>query len=190
MLVKVGDIVCLTRIDEIDPKHVGISDQMIRHVGKNVRVVRIRKDRVLAELLNTSTDRHSYNEWWFDTDWLGPAVDDTVEPEKEEKSSNTDWTREDLQAALELRSDNDAGDNISIREYLQALLLSVWREGEYFDGKRPFGNSDWHYDLYKPLVETGIIYGKIHPYGYIEYIDDKKADALIIELIKEMCRGD
>lgn len=121
MLAKVGDIVCLTSIDEIDPKHVGISDQMRRHVGKNVKVVQTCESRgtVLAEFVGTNID------WWFDTDWLGPAVDDTVEPEKEEKSSNTDWTREDLQAALELRSDNDAGENISIREYLQALLLSV-----------------------------------------------------------------
>jgi hypothetical protein len=48
-----------------------------------------------------------------------------------------------MQGALELRFDSDAGDNITIRDYLRILLETLWEEGEGFSGKRPFGNSGW-----------------------------------------------
>jgi hypothetical protein len=53
---------------------------------------------------------------------------------------------------------NDA-DAATIRDYLIALLLGVWREQEGFSGKRPFGNSGWPTDLMIPLVEAGAISG-------------------------------
>ncbi len=49
---------------------------------------------------------------------------------------------------------NDAG-AISVREYLVALARVVWIEGEGMSGKRPFGNSDWAYDLYEAVGEEG-----------------------------------
>jgi hypothetical protein len=52
-----------------------------------------------------------------------------------------------LLAALELRINSDIGE-VTIREYLRTLLSELWREEESFNGKRPFGNSGWQYDVY------------------------------------------
>src|SRR6185503_13299798 len=87
-----------------------------------------------------------------------------------------------LPAALEVRFDSDAGKDLSVREYLAALLLGVWKEGEGFDGKRPFGNSGWHYELCKPLVRAGFIKGKLDADGYIEDVEDG-AKAFVTSLI-------
>lgn len=64
-----------------------------------------------------------------------------------------------LLAALDVRFDSDAGSNITVREYLQALLTTVWEEKESFSGKRPFGNSGWEHEVFTPLVKAGFISG-------------------------------
>lgn len=43
----------------------------------------------------------------------------------------------------------------TIRDYLKGLLDSLWTQGEGFSGKRPFGNSGWRHDLYRPLIAAG-----------------------------------
>lgn len=56
---------------------------------------------------------------------------------------------------------NDAGDDdLTIKGYLKELLLTLWREGEGFNGKRPFGNSGWQLDFHTPLIQAGIIEGE------------------------------
>lgn len=61
--------------------------------------------------------------------------------------------------ALEMgRNDADAA---TVGDYLIALLAKVWQEGEEFNGKRPFGNSGWEYELYLPLVRAGYVVGTI-----------------------------
>ena len=56
---------------------------------------------------------------------------------------------------------NDAGDDdLTIKGYLKELLLTLWREGEGFNGKRPFGNSGWYLDFHAPLIQAGIIEGE------------------------------
>lgn len=62
-----------------------------------------------------------------------------------------------LNDALEVRFDSDAGDDLTVRQYLHALLSALWREGECFSGKRPFGNSGWEHELYAPLAKAGFI---------------------------------
>lgn len=81
----------------------------------------------------------------------------------------------------------DLGGEVSIREYLHALLCRLWDEGESFSGKRPFGNSGWEYDLYKPLIIAGIVSGWIDDQGYVEEVDEKEANAEVFRLINEMC---
>lgn len=49
--------------------------------------------------------------------------------------------------------ENDA-DASTIREYLKALLSALWDEGESFSGKRPLGNSDWQWPIYRALVKA------------------------------------
>jgi len=94
-----------------------------------------------------------------------------------------------LLQALDIRFDSDAGDDITIRDYLRILLLTLWEEGEGFSGKRPFGNSGWEYDLYKPLIKEGFINGSLDEDGYIEKYDKKEAYAYVIDLINAAFNG-
>lgn len=57
--------------------------------------------------------------------------------------------------ALPLPS-NDAG-AATVRDYLKALLLTLWREGEAFSGKRPFGNSGWDSELLDAIPEAACV---------------------------------
>ena len=84
---------------------------------------------------------------------------------------------------LELKTEvND----LTIRQYLQKLLLTLWAEGEGFSGKKPFGNSGWEYDLYKPLIRAGVIPGVLDDDGYIDDVDTSAGHAAITEAIKEV----
>jgi hypothetical protein len=74
-----------------------------------------------------------------------------------------------LTDALELRFDSDAGEQLTVRDYLRELLQTLWMEGEGFSGKRPFGNSGWAWELYGPLVRDGFIEGAGN--GLDEYVD-------------------
>lgn len=93
-------------------------------------------------------------------------------------------------AALEVRFDSDAGDNLTVRDYLHKLLDTLWFDGEEFSGKRPFGNSGWDYELYTPLVKAKFIKGSLDSDGYIADIDDEQAAKFVFELISVMCYGD
>lgn len=72
----------------------------------------------------------------------------------------------------------------TIRDYLIRLLSDVWKEEEGFDGKRPFGNSGWTYDLITPLLRAGLVEGKLDADGYIDTIDDAAAEKLIADTIE------
>lgn len=80
---------------------------------------------------------------------------------------------------------NDANAD-TVREYLTALLRTLWTEEEGFSAKRPFGNSSWQYDVYIPLVKAGLISGKLDEDGYVEECDDKAADKLILAAIERL----
>lgn len=80
---------------------------------------------------------------------------------------------------------NDAGAT-TVREYLKALLTTLWAEGEGFSGKRPFGNSGWEFDLYKPLIKAGAVVGKLDEDGCIDSVDKGAAFRAIQEAIKEL----
>lgn len=84
-------------------------------------------------------------------------------------------------------SDNDAGAS-TIGEYLITLLEELWIEGEGFSGKRPFGNSGWEYELYKPLIEASKIKGSLDGDGYIEDVDSEGANKIILKAIKSLYR--
>ncbi len=94
-----------------------------------------------------------------------------------------------LLAALEVRFSSDAGADLTVREYLRMLLVSVWDEGEGFSGKRPFGNSGWEYDIYAALVGAGFLPGMLDKYGHQTIIDKKHAHDYVRDLILAMCHG-
>jgi hypothetical protein len=80
---------------------------------------------------------------------------------------------------------NDAGAS-TVAEYLRRLLAEVWREEEGFDGKRPFGNSSWQWEVYRPLVQAGFIPGSLDADGYLDDVDDAAAGALVQAIIKSL----
>lgn len=70
--------------------------------------------------------------------------------------------------------ENDSGAD-TVRGYFKALLRELIQEEEGFSGKRPFGNSGWQYELYRPLVKAGAVAGDDEG----EAQDTDAADALI-----------
>jgi hypothetical protein len=90
-----------------------------------------------------------------------------------------------IQEILSLEINNqDFPDGMTIRDFLKDLLEALWTEAECFSGKRPFGNSDWQYMVYIPLIKAGVVKGVIDEDGYIERFDEEeKADKIIIDCI-------
>lgn len=78
--------------------------------------------------------------------------------------------------------ENDAG-AATVADYLKALLQELWRRGEGFSGKRPFGNSGWEHELYRALIVGGAVTGTLDADGYVETMDDADADAAILDAI-------
>lgn len=74
--------------------------------------------------------------------------------------------------------ENDAN-AATIRDYLITLLTTLWDEKDGFDGKRPFGNSDWDGDLVVALIQAGAIEGELDEDGYIGSCDNNAAEELI-----------
>ncbi len=80
--------------------------------------------------------------------------------------------------------ENDAG-AATVGGYLQALLLKLWEEEEGFSGKRPFGNSGWSYELYRPLIAAGKVEGgKLDEDGGVQEKGD--ADQVVYEAIEAL----
>lgn len=81
---------------------------------------------------------------------------------------------------------SDAGDNITIKQYLKALLTALWTEKEGFSGKRALGNSGWDYDLLQPLVAAKFIDGTLDEDGNIESCDEQQGHELILKAIQAL----
>jgi hypothetical protein len=90
--------------------------------------------------------------------------------------------------ALPLPEGNDA-EAATIRDYLVALLSTLWREADGFSGKRPFGDSGWQYDVYIALIKAGLIGGSLDEDGYVEHVDHAAGDQLILAAIDELGRA-
>lgn len=80
---------------------------------------------------------------------------------------------------------NDAGAT-TIRAYLQALLTKLIQDEECFSGKRPFGNSGWMHDLYKPIIKAGLAGGELDEDGNVEDCDDAEVEELILQAIESL----
>lgn len=80
---------------------------------------------------------------------------------------------------------NDAG-AATIRAYLVALLSELWKHGEAFGGKRPFGNSGWEYELYEALGRAGAITITFGEEGYLDDCDTDRGSELIEQAIRAL----
>lgn len=73
--------------------------------------------------------------------------------------------------------------DITIRDYLKKQLYTLWIEQEQFSGKRPFGDSDWEYDVYSALVIAGIVRGKYDDEMGLEDVDEDSSHKIILSCI-------
>lgn len=97
------------------------------------------------------------------------------------------------QQVLDLRMQPNDADAATIRDYLIKLLHLVWEDREGFDGKRPFGNSGWAWDVYGDLIRAGYVPGSFDEDGDVEVFDDDAqviADQLITDAINHLGRND
>ena len=94
--------------------------------------------------------------------------------------------RRQMLAALDVRFTSDAGDNLTVRQYLCRLLAALWEEEEGFSGKRPFGNSGWQREVYAALVGAGFIAGTIDADGCLDRYDRPAAEKYVLDLIELM----
>lgn len=76
--------------------------------------------------------------------------------------------------------------NITLKEYLKLTLLTFIEEGESFSGKRPFGNSDWDWQIYKGLITLDNNLGTLDEDGYIGIVDQRSCDKVIVKCIEEV----
>lgn len=84
--------------------------------------------------------------------------------------------------------ENDVSAN-TVGEFFKTLLLQLWKEAEMFSAKRPFGNSDWQYQVYASLINAGYEIGELDEDGYIQSLDYQKADKLIENAIFAVFAG-
>lgn len=80
---------------------------------------------------------------------------------------------------------NDAG-AATVGEYLCALLEAVWTEGEDFNSKKPFGNSGWETFIQTALIRNHVVSGKFDEDGYVEGVDYKAVDEIIVKCLRDL----
>ncbi len=92
---------------------------------------------------------------------------------------------DDMVRALQAPVEIEGADVATIGELLGNLAAGTWSNSNW-NGKRPFGNSGWHWDVYAALIKAGLISGRIEidaEGSYVETLNDDeraKADALIL----------
>lgn len=82
-------------------------------------------------------------------------------------------------------------EGLTVRTYFEKLLTTLWSKGELFSGKKPFGNSDWDWDVISSLIKCGYIPGEINRDDngeiYDIVFDRTDANKRVINLIMYMC---
>lgn len=63
--------------------------------------------------------------------------------------------------ALNVKINEEDSGATTLREYFKIMLKTIFKEGEGFSGKRPFGNSSWEHSLAIELVKSGVLDGKL-----------------------------
>ncbi len=111
----------------------------------------------------------------------------TETPEPEQSGAAQHYSRSGRSTIQDLVVEfSDAGDGITIGEYLKRVMLRLWEDHEDFSGKRPFGNSGWEYPIYIALVKAKLIEGRLDEFGDPITIDDAAGWKLIDQLIRGM----
>lgn len=94
-------------------------------------------------------------------------------------------TEEKIRRAAAVIVKGDLGEQTLV-DYLKSLLETIWKEGEGFSGKRPFGNGGWEFDVYKALVKAELIEGRIDEDDDLATVNQKEGDELVVAVIKRL----
>lgn len=88
---------------------------------------------------------------------------------------------------LDLNVEGDFGEG-TVREWLIDLLAMVWTEREGFNGKRPWGNSSWEWEVYRAMINAGFLTAHRDQYDEERLSEDerRKADRLIADAIRSL----
>jgi hypothetical protein len=76
----------------------------------------------------------------------------------------------------------------SLREYLNELLQRLWVQGSDFSSKRPFGDGNWQWCVYRALVKAGYITGVLDDDGDCSSADIFTANIIVTDAIQHMCK--
>jgi hypothetical protein len=77
---------------------------------------------------------------------------------------------------------SDLDESLTVRQYLVKLLSTLWRDGESFSSKRPFGNSSWQFEIEDALASDGRVATVTDEYG--DLVAEQSADPLILAAIE------
>lgn len=78
----------------------------------------------------------------------------------------------------------------TIRAFLVRLAAEVWEKGDLFSGKRPFGYSGWHWDVYEALGRAGLIAMQLDGEDELVDCDEDAGDELIKKALEALAKGD
>lgn len=81
---------------------------------------------------------------------------------------------------------DDLGCEVTVKVYLKELLATLWKQGEGFSSKRPFGNSGWECDLGHALLRGGAIDGLIDDNDEIVSFNGSQAVKVISDVINNL----
>jgi len=91
---------------------------------------------------------------------------------------------------LELKFESrDLARTLTIAEFFRELMLEFWFDPEGFNGKRPFGNGGWEFDIYAGLIKAGAVAGELDEEGCVNDVDQRAADELVTKLLKRIFRN-
>lgn len=72
----------------------------------------------------------------------------------------------------------------TIREYLKALLVTLWTEGASFDARRPWGYLIWKAPIEEALIGANLVDGKLDDLGCVNQVNDHEVNDLIQSAIE------
>ena len=81
---------------------------------------------------------------------------------------------------------DDLDKEVTVKGYLKIMLLTLWKQQECFNGKRPFGNSGWDHDVHVALVKAQVVNGSLDEDGYMDEHNYDETHKLILECIKSL----
>lgn len=87
---------------------------------------------------------------------------------------------------LDLELPPNQVDATTIREYLKALLATVWEQGAQFNGRRPWGLSSWRAPIEEALIVAKLVDGQLDADGYVDRVNDREVNSLIRTAIEAL----